>query len=327
MVLSREESLYRAAQMYYVNDEKMEAIASSLGVSRSTVSRMLKDARETGIVRITLTPFLGATDQLSRELSDAFDLTAHVVAVRRGMSEQQRLDVIARVTARRLEEWIRPGVTVGVAWGTTVSAVATHLQPQPIEDVRIVQLNGAANSMTTGIPYASAIIARMAEVLGAESVFFPVPAFFDYPATREAMWRERSVQHVLDMQQECDVALFGVGGLTGGTVSHVYSSGYFDDDDLRELAEQGVVGDVCTVLLREDGSYADIAMNARATGPTPAELRRIPRRVCVAAGDAKVHAVVGALRAGVATDLVIDDITARAVLKRIHPRQARGRMH
>lgn len=317
MVLSREEALYRAAQMYYVNNEKMDAIAAALRVSRSTVSRMLKDAREAGIVRISLTPYVSSMDKLSRELASAFGVTAHVVAVRSGQSEQQRLDSVARVTARRLEDWVRPGSTVGVAWGTTVSAVATHLQPQPTDDVQIVQLNGAANSSTTGIPYASAIIARLAEALGAQSTFFPVPAFFDYPATREAMWRERSVQHVLQMQRQCNLALFGVGGLAGGSASHVYSAGYFDSDDLAELARQGVVGDVCTVLLRENGSYADIAMNARATGPTPAELRLIPRRVCVAAGDSKIPAIVGALRAGVATDLVIDDITARAVLKRI----------
>ena len=40
---------------------------------------------------------------------------------------------------------------------------------------------------------------------------------------------------------------------------------------------EGVVGDVCTVFLRADGTYRDIALNERATGPAPEELRRVPR--------------------------------------------------
>ncbi|MDN5557840.1 MAG: transcriptional regulator [Ruaniaceae bacterium] len=323
MVLSREEALYRAAQMYYVNDEKMDAIASSLGVSRSTVSRMLKEARESGTVRITLTPHASSISKLSQELADVFGVAVHVAMVRRALSDQRRRDAVARVAARLLEEWVQPGSTVGVAWGTTVSAVATQLQPQPVADVHIVQLNGAANSSTTGIPYASTIIARLADAFGAESTFFPVPAFFDYAATREAMWQERSVQRVLHMQQRCDLALFGVGGLSSGSDSHVYQAGYVAPEDLAELTTQGAVGDVCTVLLREDGSYADIALNSRATGPTPRELARIPRRLCAAVGDSRVPAIIGALRAGVATDLVIDEITAGTILKRVTARPAR----
>jgi len=75
-----------------------------------------------------------------------------------------------------------------------------------------------------------------------------------------------------------------------------------------------VVGDVCTVFLREDGSYSDIEINRRATGPSPRELARIARRVCVVAGDAKVVPLVAAMRAGTMTDLVIDESAARRLL-------------
>ena len=53
---SRLEDLFTAARMYYGQSQTMEAIAGELGVSRSTVSRMLRDAREAGLVQITLRP-------------------------------------------------------------------------------------------------------------------------------------------------------------------------------------------------------------------------------------------------------------------------------
>jgi hypothetical protein len=94
----------------------------------------------------------------------------------------------------------------------------------------------------------------------------------------------------------------------------VYSAGYLEDADVEMLHREGVVGDVCTVFLRADGSYSDVAINARATGPTPDELHRVPRRVCVVAGDNKVAPLLAALRSGVVTDVVTDELTASRLL-------------
>ena len=52
----REQDVLRAASMYYLQDVKMDVIARHLHTSRSTVSRLLKRARETGLVEITLRP-------------------------------------------------------------------------------------------------------------------------------------------------------------------------------------------------------------------------------------------------------------------------------
>ncbi|MDO5494743.1 MAG: sugar-binding transcriptional regulator [bacterium] len=308
------EEVYRVAQLYYVHDETMESIAKRLGVSRSTVSRLLKQARASGIVRITLAQEASASRALVDAFSEVFGVRAHVVAMRESIGDFRRLDAVARFSANLLDDLVSEGTTIGVAWGTTLSAVTTHLRFRPTPGVRLVQLNGAANPSTSGIPYAGEIMSRMAESYGGELTYFPVPAFFDYPATREAMWRERSIERVLDLQRQCDLAVFGVGSLRGTMTSHVYTGGYLDREDMEALARSGVVGDVCTVMLREDGTWADIEVNQRASGPNPEELARIPRRLCIVAGEAKVAATLGALRAGTITDLVIDEPTALRVM-------------
>jgi len=124
---------------------------------------------------------------------------------------------------------------------------------------------------------------------------------------------------MLQVRSACTKAIFGVGGLGSGLQSHVYSANYLDETDLDHLKAAGVVGDVCTVMLRADGSWSGIPINDRATGMTPAELQMIPRRICVVSGPGKAVAVLGALRARVATDLVIDEETARAVLHEMRP--------
>lgn len=305
-----------AATMYYVQDEKMETIAGQLGVSRSTVSRLLQRARQSGMVQVTISDPARHSSHISEAFRRMFSVTAHVVQVRDSASDVQRLDQVARVAGRLLSSHVTDNATIGVAWGTTVAAITNHLVPRPSAGITVVGLNGAANPVTSGIPYVGSIYSQFAEAFGGTVVHFPVPAFFDYASTKEAMWRERSIQHVLAIRRQCDVALFGVGGIDSPLQSHVYASSYLDERDFAKIRAEKVVGDVCTVLLREDGTFADISVNARATGLSPSELRRIPRRICAVAGVAKAAAVLGALRARAATDLVIDEATAKAVLDR-----------
>ena len=352
--------VYEAASMYYVQGETMEVIAHHLGVSRSTVSRLLARARQEGVVRVTLVQ-PGGAGSLEGRMAQAFGVRTHIVPVREGTTEIHRLQQVAAVAAGHMVDIIealaghgRPGecdarpisggdgqmpgnragagrdssevgagrdgsggVIVGAAWGTTMSEVTAALPSRPVPGLTVVQLNGASDPMRQG-PSAGEVLARLRVSLGARTISFPVPAFFDHVATREAMWSERSIKRVLAVARRASLAVFGVGALDaldGALPSQVYEGGHLTAHDQAVLRRQNVVGDVCTVLLRSDGSWHDVALNARATGPTPAQLARIPRRLCVAAGTGKARALLAALRARTATDLVVDDATARAVLE------------
>ncbi|MGD8214085.1 sugar-binding transcriptional regulator [Aestuariimicrobium sp. Y1814] len=309
------EELVTAASMYYAQGETMETIARHLGTSRSTVSRLLKEARETGLVRISINRNAQDQSSIGATLERIFGLNVTVVQVRDTASELHRLNQVARIASQVLSEQVSDNSIVGVAWGTTLAALVEHITPRSLHGVRVVQLNGGANGTDTGIPYVGAIIGAMAQAWSATPMLFPVPAFFDYAETKKAMWRERSVQSVLAMQRHVDIAVFGIGSLTASLPSHVYSQGYLDEADMAEILTEKVVGDVCTVLLRADGSWRDVGLNARATGPNPTELQALKRRLCVVAGTAKAVPLLAALRAKVATDLVVDDATARAVLE------------
>lgn len=310
MTTDRERDVVMAATMYYLQDMKMETIARHLRTSRSTVSRLIKRARDTGVVEITLRPGHSRAPGLGQEITERYGIDAYVVPVPDSAGDAERLDQVAITTARLLARWFDSEMVLGIAWGTTLAAIAHHLPHKPTRGSAVVQLNGAANTRTSGVSYAGDLIAGFGEAFDAHLHHFPVPAFFDYAETRAAMWRERSVRRVLDVQSRADIALFSVGALTGGVPSHVYAAGYLEPDDVGVLDAEGVVGDVCTVFLRADGTYRDISLNARATGPSPAELRRIPRRLCAVAGDNKTAPLRAALAAGVVTDLVVDEVTA-----------------
>ena len=306
----RDQDILKAASMYYLQDLKMETIARHLGTSRSTVSRMIKEARESGLVEINLRPLQSRVPGMRQHFRERYGIEAFIVPIVNSLSIEDRHEQVAITCARLVANWFQSEMVLAVAWGTTTSEVARHLTKKHTQASSVVQLNGAANTRTSGVSYAGDLIAAFAEAFGAHSVHFPVPAFFDYQDTKAAMWRERSVRRVLDLQQAADIALFSVGALTGGLPSHVYSAGYLSSQEVQLLDSEGVVVDVCTVFLRANGTYADIPLNARASGPNPTQWREIPRRVCAVAGDNKIRPLRAALAAGVVTDLIIDEVTA-----------------
>lgn len=304
-----------AAHLYYVQDRTMDAIARELDTSRSTVSRLLTHARATGIVDIRIRSPFAAPQRLEERLAERFVIAAQVVPVPDDATEVDRLQRVAVAAAHTLLDLVQDDMTVGVAWGSTTAAVSRHLVPKSVHGATFVQLNGSGNTHSTGLLYASEILSRFAAAYDGSAQQFPVPAFFDDPATKQAMWRERSTRRILDLLPAMDLVLFSTGAAGSRVPSHVYSGGYLEPADLDELDQEGVVGDVATVFYRADGSSDGIALNERATGPSLDLLRGIPRRLCIVSGVSKLASLQGALAAGIATDLIVDEATARALLE------------
>ncbi|GMA27125.1 sugar-binding transcriptional regulator [Arenivirga flava] len=311
----RTRTALRAAHLYYVQELTMEAIARELRSSRSSVSRLLAYARETGLVQIQIHSPHEGRERVEREIQRRYHVHPHVIPVPDATSDVDRLDRVALAAGRLLGRYVDSNMRIGIGWGSTMSALSRHLVPKSMHATAIVQLNGAANNLTSGIDYTSEILRRFGAAFGAQVHQFPVPAFFDDPSTRDAMWRERSVGRMLEMQASLDLVLFSVGSPTAEVPSHVYLGGYLDAADYASLAEDGVAGDVATVFYRADGSSAGIRLNERASGPNVATLRRAPRRLCVVAGVSKIPALRGALAAGLVTDLVIDETAARRLIE------------
>lgn len=303
--------------MHYQSGHTAGEVARYLDVSPSTVSRLLAHAKRVGIVQIRVREDHTHSSILEAELRATLPgVTFHIVEVHPSVTAARLMDTVAAYAAHVVTDLIEPYSTVGLAWGNTVSAVIRHLRPHPVRDVSVVQLNGAGDRRGLGIGYAADIIVSFAERFSATEHLFPVPAFFDYPETKVALWRERSIQHILGIQRQADTLLFSTGALVGDTSSYVYAAGYLTDEEVRSLRQEDVIGDIATVFFRESGSE-DLPINLRASGPPLSAYRRAARSVCVACGPGKVPGLASALRAGFISDLIVDERTAAALLDRL----------
>lgn len=304
----------RAARMYYYQGMTSGAIAREMNLSRSSISRLISFAKEEGYVDIRILDPIEQPMVLEKEITAYYPIPkAYVVPVPDIVGEAEWLERVAQYTAKYLNTLFDSNMILGVAWGTTLSAISRYLLPKATHNSQIVQLNGAGNTRTMGIEYASEIIMRFAASFQARAHLFPVPTFFDYASTKNALWKERSIQRILQLQEKTDLLLFSIGAVNAGVPSHVYAGGYLEEKDLDEIKKNRIIGDIATVFFREDGSFENISLNQRASGPN-LNLFRKKHSVCVVSGLAKVKGLHAALKGGFIKELIIDEPTARNLI-------------
>jgi deoxyribonucleoside regulator len=309
----------RAARLYYYQNMTSESIAYELNISRSTVSRLLSFARQKGLVDIRIVDPNEHPQQLEKKIVDQYKIKrAHVVPVSNNVGEEEMLERVAQHTAGYLNSIFDSNMILGIAWGTTLSAVSRHLLPKITHDAQIVQLNGAGNTQTMGIEYASEIIMRFAQNYQAAAHLFPVPTFFDYAETKRALWEEGSIKRILDLQKRANLLLYSIGAVNAGIPSHVYSGGYLEKKDYAELVKEHIAGDIATVFFRENGGFGGIPMNERTSGPN-LEMFQQKYGICVVSGLAKVRGLYSALKGGLMKELIVDEPTARLLVDNFIP--------
>jgi deoxyribonucleoside regulator len=303
----------RVARLYYVQSMTTAAIAEELGTSRATASRLLSYAMENGLVEIRINDPSEQSGSLEQAIKARYGLASiQVVPVTAHASEQDSLRRVAAHAAAYLGTLLEPSSVLGLAWGTTVAAIASSLLPKPVRDVDVVQLNGSGTGIDIVNSFGESLVSRFAQNYGARAHSFPVPAFFDYAETRSALWRERSIKSIRALQDSASIILFSIGVKETG--SHVHASGYLSKREVQGLDKDGVVGDIATVFFRGDGSWRDVPLNARSSGPDLDRFRHARHSICVVSGKGKVPAVRAALQGGFMNELVIDEPSARLLL-------------
>jgi DNA-binding transcriptional regulator LsrR (DeoR family) len=302
--------LVEVARLYYESGLTQDKIARSLKLSRPGVQRMIQAARELGIVTITITDPLAMTEETGRRLQEAFGLDRVIVVPNvRGDADATKARV-GEAGARYLEEVLDDAVTLGVAWGTTVRAVARALPPRHTKRLRVVQMVGELGLATE----ASETFRAIADRLDGQAIALPAPAMEKNPAIRRSILQSAHIQEVFRILREANIALTGVGPVSSEAT--IVKRGQVTEGVMRRLAKQGAAGEVNTKFFDACGRPLP-AINAQIIGMELQDIQRIPQVIAVVSdGPGKDVAVLGALRGKYINVLVIDELLANQVLAR-----------
>jgi deoxyribonucleoside regulator len=312
----RSELLAQVASLYYEDDLKQDEIARRIGTSRSTISRMLDEARDAGVVEIIVHYPWKTVPEIEEALAARFGLRQARVLLGRGRPYEEIIRGLGVLAARCVEEVLTDGTVLGISWGVALYNTVRALRPGrefPIlPRLTVVQMVGAVGA---GDPLIDGpdLARLLANTYRGEYRYLHAPLIVENARAREVLLQEPRIRETLQLARRADVALVGIGAPTPEVYS-LLRAGYLDHEALAGLRAQGVVGDICARHYDAQGRVLDIALNQRIVGLELGALTGIERVIGVAGGEAKAEAILGALRGGHVNVLVTDDVTARRVL-------------
>lgn len=310
------DQLVKAARMYFVDGLSQQAIAESLGTTRSNVSRILAAAREQGIVEIRI------NEPIQRAYGLEDDLLAHYPSLEaRVLANQPRQDVVAeagQLAANWLIERLEPRQRVAVSWGGSLQAMVRATPPTPMPEVEVAQLVGGLSSLTLHVS-GQELVRELADRLGCRYRYLHAPALFESAPALQALLQEPSIATALDAARTADIACVGVGAPGVGSSAEIIDALRLSDDEKKAFAAAAPVGDICARFFDANGQEVDTPVHDRVLAVTLEDLRAIPTVVAVAVGAVKGPSIRGALRGGLIDVLVCDEAAAHAVLSTATP--------
>ena len=304
--------LARVAWLYYIEDLTQQEIGDRLHMPRVKVTRLLKKAREEGVVEFRIVKPTAHLD-LERQLRQVFGLSDALV-IPAPLDPERLRESLGAAAADYLQGLFRPKIMVGLGMGRTLAEIPGFVETREQEQCVFVEMVGGAGTTDLGFDTYN-VSWRFAQSCGgtAEHVFSPVVV--ESAEARTTLLQDSHIAAALDRAAQSDLALVGIGATTDDMV--LRHLGYCDQEDVRDLRSRGAVGDIIGHFFDRDGHAVPCEIEERLIALSLDQLHNIATVIAVAGGDeAKTEAMLGALRGHHIDVLITDMHSAQMVLEK-----------
>ena len=297
-------------KLYYEHNLQQQAIADRLHISRSYISKLLREAKERNIVRIEIADPFEIESPLEEKIRKKFKLNKVIVVPVETHAFEKKLEAVGECFAKFLYQIIRDGDIIGVTWGITMDICSSMLVKKNVEGCIVTQLNGGLTHKDKGVNV-NEIINRFASAFGATPYYLTLPAILDSEEMKNTIVKDRNIADVLTLAKNANIAVFAVGEF--GFNSSLSRIGYLSEQMVQSLLRKGVVGDICSRLIDINGVLVDNEFDKRLVGISLEDLRKKDYRILLSAEDKYVQGIHGALSGGYANVFITDEGTASAL--------------
>ena len=300
----------RAAWLYHGHGLTQNEVAAQLGVGRTTVIRLLEDAKARGEVHIWIEEGETGLVELSLAAERAFGLDEVILVPAIGGIDQAAKSV-GLALGKFLSETIADNMTIGVGWGRTLTAALASFHPPRHTGVKVMSLLGGAVETRFANPVEFSW--RLASALNAECYLFPAPLVVDSAQTKRHLIDDCGLGRLYKLAETLDLAVVSAGDIGKNSTSLVRH--LITAREHQELAHLGCVGDVVCNFLDEDGKLVPHPINGRVMSIGLETLRKAGHVVIASGGAVRAKAILAAIRNIGCNTLVTDEAAARALLE------------
>lgn len=311
--IERNRLLFKISSLYYLQSYTQQDIADKLGISRPMVSRLLKQAREAGIVQIKVLPSAGNFIELENELESRYQLD-EVIIIESELPESQKFtsQQIGVAAAEYLIRTIKDEDIIGVTWGTTIRAMVDAVHPVEMNRVHVVQILGGLGSPES-VFYPGAICNRLASLLNCSFTILPTPGVAGSKESKGAFLTDKAVVQALDIIKKVNVAYVGIGSMSNESIT--MQNNAVSPTDRDYLISKGAVGDIGLRYFDINGDPVKSNFDDLVIGVPLDQIKNIQHVIGMAGGPEKFRAIQGVLRGKYLNVLITDINLARKLVE------------
>lgn len=304
--------LATVANLYYNSDMTQNEIADRLYTSRSKISRMLKEARELGIVEISIKEPWERDLKLEGQLMDHYKLKNVRVVANMGESKEMITSRLSEVSSYYLDSIVRENMVVGISWGNTLFHIVKYIDKNNKKNIPItvVPIMGAS-SVKRPERDAMDLAKDLASAYGGNYQYICAPLFVKNRELKESLIQDQTIKNTLDLARNADVILTSVG-----SVEYKTWENYLGEKTFSFLGSKGAIGHIGGHFFDKDGKEIHTTLTDRMIGVDYDDIHRCNNVVCIAYGESKARAVAGALNGEFIDTLILDSVCAEKILER-----------
>lgn len=300
--------------MYYKQALTQAEIAKKMNISRPVVSKILQQAKEEGIVTIAIKDESAYLVNLALHLEEKYQLQDVLIvpATEESNAESVRRD-IGRSAAQYLANHLKPGLSIGLSWGTTLAAMIDEMSYASFPKLTVCPIVGGVSSEHLYFD-TNHLVFRLAEKLTSHCRYFYAPALAESIAFAKALNQSEVVKQALAAAKQVDIAIIGVGNPREHSTWQ--QLGYLDQVSQTMIQESSVVGDAVASLFDKNGQTVNNEISQRMIGLKVEELAAIPKVIIIGSGKEKTESIKALISQPLCSVIVIDQLTAEALVSK-----------
>jgi deoxyribonucleoside regulator len=305
----------KVAKFYYEDDLTQGEIAKKLGYSRVKIHRILRSAKEAGIVQVNINSHDSDIINLENRLIHHFDLRDCIIVDDYPPGDDLYL-ALAKAAGAWLRTRVQPGLRVGLGLGRTVSYLPQIFGVEKEVPLIFTEVAGAVSDHNWGVE-SNNIASKMAEIFQAKAELFYAPTLVSTAELKNQLIKERSIKRSLERARNCDIVLQSVGPVDETAL--LFLQGYLNRAALDDLRSAGAVGDALGCFYNQDGHIIPSPVDDLMIGLHLSELADIPWSVLIGGGPEKILPIAAAFEGGYFNVLITNLKSAQELI--LIPRQ------
>jgi DNA-binding transcriptional regulator LsrR (DeoR family) len=309
----RRRLLAKVAYLYFVEGKSQTEISEDLGIYRTTISRMVTQAKEEGIVNIEIKEYDVGIFALEEYVQSKFGMKrVEIVSNEYYETQESLMDDIAKRAATLIRNTIREKDIVGISWGTSLSKMVEKIEPRYVKNVSFCPLAGGPSHINARY-HVNTLVYEMARIFHGKSTFINAMVVQETEQLAFGILKSKYFEELLMLWNALDVAIVGIGGELDHNTSQWRD--LLTEDDYSILEREGAIGELCCRFFNSGGEIVHTQLQERIIGITLEQLASVPKSIAVAQGENKAQAILAILKKGYVNHLVTDRKTILKVLE------------